>query len=326
MIYSKFYQSILSDLGNLENGLNIAVAVSGGSDSMALSILFNRLIKEYNGKLHCVTINHQLREESDIEAIKVREILRSYDINHHIIPWIGPKPKSNIQENARLARYKLLTEYCHQHGIKYLATGHQKNDQAENFIIRADHGSGINGLSGIPKVTIMNDITIIRPLLEFNKKELQEFLESQNIEWIEDPSNQNEQFTRVKVRNLLKQYPEWIDKLNVVSKNLPRAKECVDHMLNNSIKELVTYPIQDSAVFEFTKFNELPQEIRFRMLAKLLQDIGGNLKPARAERIEGLMAKIELGMKFKASTLAGCLIRRKKEQIIIKLEENPQYN
>lgn len=316
MLYSKFCQNILPSLKELK----VAVAVSGGSDSIALCILLNRFIKEYGGQLHCLTINHQLRNDSLSEAIKVGEILKNLGINHHIIPWEGAKPKSNIQEEARLARYNLLTEYCHKHNISYLATGHQKNDQAENFIIRLEHGSGVYGLSGIPKIGEFNKTKIIRPLLSFTKQELQNFLTSQKTEWIEDPSNQNEKFTRVKIRNILNQYPEWIDKLATASNNLSKTKDCIEYFLNKSIAELVETHFSYVAIKQ-EGFNELPQEIRFRMLTKLLQDFSSSLKPARGERLEKLLKKIATGKEFKASTLSGCLISRKKDNIIITLEE-----
>lgn len=316
MIYSRFCQDILSDI----KGAKVAVAVSGGSDSMALCVLLDRFAQEYGGELYAVTIDHQLRNDSSSEAAKVKEILRTLGINHQIIPWTGPKPTSNIQEEARISRYNLLTDYCYSYNIDYLATGHQKNDQAENFIIRAEHGSGIYGLAGIPRIREFNKIKIIRPLLSFGKHELQEFLKSQNIEWIEDPSNLNEKFARVRVRNILNQYPEWIDKLTTLSENLSRVKDCVEYTLNKSMEELVEFYPEYITIIQ-DGFNELPQEIRFRMMLKILQSFGVNPKPARGERIEALLAKIELGKTFKASTLSGCLISRKKDKIIITREK-----
>ncbi len=299
---------------------NIAVAVSGGSDSIALAILLNKVFLETNVKIFCITIDHGLRKNSLEEAEEVGRILMNFDISHQIISWIGKKPLSNIQEAARLNRYRLLTEYCHKNNISYLATGHQQNDQAENFLIRADHGSGLYGLAGIPKISEFNIIKIIRPLLEFNKNELQEFLQQEKITWIEDPSNKNGRFTRVRFRNYLEQHPQWVVKLSNISKNLNRAKECVEYMLNKSIKDLVDFSLKDQVSINYNDFNQLPQEIRFRMLAKLLQIIGNEEKIARGERIEKLINKIELGKDFKASTLGKCLIKRKKDKIIIEPE------
>lgn len=327
MIYSNFNKNMSLEFQLIESqasGFKVAVAVSGGSDSIALCLLMNNWIKQFNGELYAITIDHGLRKESSIEAQKVNEILGAYNIQHCIIPWIGEKPKANIQEKARIARYSLLTEYCQRNHIKYLATGHQKNDQAENFLIRLERGSGVYGLSGIPKVTEYNGVTIIRPLLKFPKEDLQNFLKLQDCEWIEDLSNQNEHFTRVRMRKVINQHPEMIDNFVTVGENLSRVKVAIEYYVNLNLKELIKYIEPNIISFEFDKFNILPQEIRFRMLEKLLQQISNNAKPARGERIERLLNKLLSGKEFKASTLSDCLISRKKHLIFIELENKPK--
>jgi len=314
------FKAEISSLLPSKSNFNIAVAVSGGSDSTALAVLLAKASLARVNKIFCVTVDHGLRDGSLAEAENIGKILKELNINHQIISWIGKKPTSNIQEEARLNRYRLLTEFCHEHNISFLATGHQQNDQAENFLIRAEHGSGLYGLAGIPRVTEFNKVKVIRPLLEFNKKELQQFLKNENIEWTEDPSNQNERFTRIKFRKYLDQQPEWIAKLSSISKNLNKAKECVEYMLEKSIKELVDFSEKGVASINYHDFNQLPQEIRFRMLTKILLIIGSDKKAARGERIERLIGKIELGKDFKASTLGKCLIRRKKDTIVIQPE------
>jgi tRNA(Ile)-lysidine synthase len=185
-------------------------------------------------------------------------------------------------------------------------TGHQKNDQAENFIIRADHGSGVYGLSGIASISKINGVKVVRPLLNFTKQELQDFLKAKKIKWIEDPSNQNDLFTRVRVRKFLNQYPDWIEKLANVSKNLSKTKDAIEYMVNKSMSEIVDNSEQ-GVLIKLEAFNMLPQEIRFRMLSRILQNVSGEAKPARAERIENLINKIEKGLLFKASTLSKCI-------------------
>jgi tRNA(Ile)-lysidine synthase len=317
-ILAKFKTEILQVLPSI-NGLKLGLAVSGGSDSLALCFLLQESQNDLDFQLKCITIDHKLRSESSKEALKVNALLNNYNLNHCVIAWEGEKPSSNLQEEARIARYKLLTDFCHQNNITHLLTAHQKNDQAENFIIRADHGSGVYGLAGISPTTKMHGINIIRPLLNFSKEELQEFLRSRNIEWIEDPSNQNEHFARVKARNFLNQHQQWIPKLASISKNLARAKDSIEYIVNKSINEMATISDQ-SASIELKAFNDLPQEIRFRMMAKILQEVSQNEKSARGERIENLLIKIEAGKEFKASTLSDCLIKRKKNQLVITLE------
>lgn len=316
MIYTRF---IHDNINYLKNKNKIAVAVSGGSDSMSLCALLNQYTKEYGGELHCITVDHGLRQESKEEAQNIHSYLKSLNIIHVILTWEGEKPTSNIQEIARNARYSLLTDYCHKHKIELLTTGHQKNDQAENFILRAEHGSGLYGLAGIPKIGIFNNIEILRPLLGFDKNELQNHLTELNIKWIDDPSNQNEKFARVKIRKILGQYPEWINKLANISENLYRAKECIEYSLNKAIKDLTNIE-KNQITIRLNDFNDLPQELKFRMLIKLLSYISYNQKPPRGERIERLITKIQNGSNFKAATLAGCLISRKKDKIIISHE------
>ena len=296
----------------------LAIAVSGGSDSLALCFLLDEWAKLKELEVTCLTIDHGLRSESAQEALLVGRILAQHNIKHVIIPWEGEKPKANLQEKARLARYELLAHYCLTHNISILATGHQSNDQAENFIIRAEHGSGVYGLAGIPEVSSFNQIKLIRPLLEFSREELQDFLKDRNIEWIEDPSNQNEKFARVRARKLLAKHPQWIPKLVDLTKKMAKARECIEYMVDKSSAELVQY-FPDHALIEENGFKQLPQEIRFRLLAQVLQNIGGNEKQARGERIENLLEKIAQG--FKASTLAGCLIKSRKNQLIITKEK-----
>ena len=307
----------------LKSDVKIAIALSGGCDSVALVFLVNEILKETNWQLFCITIDHRLRENSTKEAIQVNKMMIAYGINHIILPWEEEKPKSNIQAKARIARYQLLTNFCKSNNIGYLLTAHQKNDQAENFIIRVEHGSGLYGLSGIAKIAEFNQIKIIRPLLTFSREELENFLRFKNIEWIEDPSNQNEKFARVRARKFLSERPQLINKLADISKNLNNAKECVEYILERAVDELLE--INDNAIIDLEGFNKLPQEIRFRMLAQTLQIIGKEDKMARGERIERLITKIACAKEFKAATLAKCLIKRKANKIIISPEFKDEY-
>jgi tRNA(Ile)-lysidine synthase len=299
---------------------NLAVAVSGGADSMALCFMLKEYLSCYkNIQITAITIDHQLRADSSIEAKKVHELLSENGIRHVIIPWVGVKPKSNVQEEARIARYNLLTNYCRKENIKYLFTAHHKNDQAENFIIRAEYGSKIYGLAGISKISEFNNISIIRPLLSFEKKDLQEFLRVRNINWVEDPSNLNLKFARVRARAILKNNPQLTDILVELTDNMSRAKESIEYAVNMLFNQIVQIFPQNYAVICISEFNHLPQEIRFRLLEKILTFLTSNYK-IRGERIDNLLKKIMDYEDFGASTLAGCLIKKKKDKIIITLE------
>lgn len=303
------------------NDSKLLVATSGGSDSLALCLLLKEIEDQIKFSFSALIVDHKLRKDSSEEAARVRNLLISHKINSQIIEWEGAKPKSNIQEEARIARYQILTNYCKSNNFDYLLTAHQKNDQAENFIIRLEHGSGLYGLSGIPEKTIIHQTKIIRPLLNITKDQLKEFLNSKQIRWFDDPSNENEKYTRARIRNFLKSKPELIDKLVNASNNLNQAREAIEFYVNNFIQEKIIFQNQ-SASINILDFNRLPQEIKFRTLDQVLNKISINKKKIRGQRIDNLITKIELGKNFTAATLGKCIIRRKKEKIIITPEND----
>ena len=319
-ILAAFKQHLNQAIPDLERS-KLIVATSGGSDSLALCFLLKEMISQVNFSFLSIIVDHKLRIESSKEAQEVSKLLNDKGIASKIIEWEGEKPKSNIQEEARLARYEILTNYCKANNFNYLLTAHQKNDQAENFIIRLEHGSGLYGLSGIQQKTKINQVKVIRPLLNLDKNQLKDFLNSKNIEWVEDPSNENEKYARVKARNFLKSSPHLIKKLINASNNLNNAREAIEFYVDKFFKENVTINDQN-AVFDFDIFNQQPQEIRFRVLDLILHRVIGIEQKIRGERINNLLHKIILGKDFTASTLGKCLIKRKKNQIIITPENN----
>ena len=121
--------------------------LSGGIDSLALTFLTQEYAKNYNIKLHTLTIDHQLRPESTIEAKKLNELLENHNINHSITTWNHQEPiNSNIEAKARNARYELIANFAKQNNIDLTLVGHHFDDQIENFLIRLERGSGIDGL------------------------------------------------------------------------------------------------------------------------------------------------------------------------------------
>ena len=142
----------------------VAVAVSGGADSMALALLLN---EQTNSKLIAITVDHGLREESAREAKQVKKWLEKYDIEHHILKWEGDKKNSNIQFEARTARYQLMCDFCKKNDIQLLLVAHNLQDNAETLLMRIMRGSGVDGLSAIADATKINNIEVLRPLLMF---------------------------------------------------------------------------------------------------------------------------------------------------------------
>ena len=196
-IYKKFENDLVINQ-------DFIVAVSGGPDSLALSFLAKIFsIKNFLNVKYFI-VDHKLRKESTSEARYVKKLLKNYSINLNILTWIGLKPNKNIQSIARQKRYELLCDRAKKHRIENILVGHHLDDLFENFFIRILRGSGLQGLISLDRETKKNNINLIRPLINLEKDDLVYISNHVFGSYVQDPSNQNDKFKRVKVRNLLK--------------------------------------------------------------------------------------------------------------------------
>ena len=290
----------------------IAVACSGGSDSMALTLLAH----EHFPNLVALTVDHGLRAEAAAEAHQVGKWLKKHNIEHHILKWQGEKPSSNIQETARKARYKLLTDYCKKHDIKYLLVAHTLDDQAETFMLRLARGSGVDGLAAMSSISTMNNITILRPLLEVKKAELVKFLASKNQEFVNDPSNENTAYDRIKVRKLLPELEKLgltPERLAKTAENMQRARQFLEQETQKFISEHCEVIPEGSAIIKHLPDSD---EIALRVLTHFLKIIGKNQVPARLNSLELLYNKLQKP-NFKPHTLGSCIFKRSKQGILV---------
>lgn len=179
----------------------IGVAVSGGSDSMALLHLFHRA---FPGKVSAVTVDHGLRAEATVEAAGVAAFCAQRSIPHAILRWQGPEPTGNLMDQARRARLSLIADWAKVAGITHVLLGHTADDQAESFVMNLARKAGLDGLSGMRSQWEEGGIHWMRPFLHVHRQELRDYLAGQGVHWIDDPSNDNDRFTRVKARKVLK--------------------------------------------------------------------------------------------------------------------------
>jgi tRNA(Ile)-lysidine synthase len=179
--------------------IRIGVAVSGGPDSIALLLLMHEC---YNGQIAAATVDHQLRTASAAEAQFVADLCADRKIPHYILT---PRRAitGNIQSSARHTRYALLEKWADDHDCAYIATAHHADDQLETMLMRLARGSGVDGLSGVRRT----NGRIIRPLLDFTKAELVAVCERAGIIPVQDPSNADTDFDRVRMRTWLAAMP-----------------------------------------------------------------------------------------------------------------------
>ena len=180
----------------------IIVAVSGGADSMALTLLANEYANAKGFVLKSVTVDHRLRPESEDEATWVQQTLQGQGICHQILVW-HHDDLNRRHERARAARYQLMLDFCKNHPNSVLLTAHHQQDQVETILMRFLHGSGPAGFQGVQALRFQDGVPIVRPLLNVNPQELRDYLKDKGIAWVEDPSNVNAAYERTRVRQLL---------------------------------------------------------------------------------------------------------------------------
>ena len=306
---------------------SFAIAVSGGADSLCLSYFANQYRKRFRNKMHVLIVNHNLRRESYLEALKVRKILFKKKIASKILVWKGKVPKSNIQGNARNLRYQLLTDYCSRKKIKYLITAHHKDDQIENFYIRLLRGSGVTGLSSMSEIINYNkEIKIFRPFLHVKKSELRQVTLNYFGTYIKDPSNENKKFLRVRIRQFRKDMEkEGFDDSKIIKTidNLLSAKKAIDFYKDKALYKHVTFLSKDNCVINTKIFSEESKEIIFKSFSDVLSLISGTYYPPRSTKILNLLNRIKK-IKYNKSTLGGCIIEKKEDFISISKEEKPK--
>ena len=271
-------------------GARVAVAVSGGADSLALALLMHK---------HCtvfaLTVDHGLRAESGAEAQQVGKTLRRFGIAHHILEWQGDKPSGNIQAEARAARYRLLAEWCAANDVPVLATAHHMDDQAETLLLRLARGSGVYGLAGMPPSSPcagFETITLIRPLLDHPKAALKNWLDGEGVAWVEDPSNENMQFDRVKVRQLLQNPPlEGLraERLAETAKRLRRSRDALEFYEREWLARAVSEHEPGFLTLDPAALSTAPQDIVLRGLASLCRVFEPTAYTPRMEKVERLL-------------------------------------
>lgn len=301
---------------------NFIVAVSGGPDSLALSFLTKIYsIKNFLDAKY-ILIDHKLREDSTEEAKWAKKKLKDYSIDLNILTWNGKKPKKNIQSIARDKRYELLFKKSKELKIKHILLGHHLDDVFENFFLRILRGSGLNGLISFNEKTQIKGIDLIRPLLIFNKKDLIYISNKIFGSYAIDPSNLDEKYKRVRIRNFLKQLKlEGLNekKFLLTIKNLRSSDQSIKYYTKKNLKENVTFVSKKKQIFLNDNFFNHSHEVIFRSFTEVVKVVGKRFYPTRGKKIERIIKLIKTKDSFKI-TLGGCVIKKVNNTIILSKE------
>ncbi len=302
----------------------LGVAVSGGSDSMALLDLMLWQAGERGFEIRAVTVDHGLRPEARDEAAAVAAFCAARSIPHDVLRWQGWDGSGNLQGQARKARYRLISAWAKERGVDWVALGHTMDDQAETVLMRLARQSGVDGLSGMLGRFERHGVTWIRPLLRQEREALRRYLESRGIAWCEDPSNEDDTFERVRARRAMACLSEIgidADTLATVASNADAARSALDHYAWREVREneIVREDRGDLILPErfLTPKHQVPEEVGRRLVIAALRWISGSEYPPRRSAIIG----IDVGlMGAERHTVAGCLISRIKGKRLLDSE------
>lgn len=286
----------------------ILVAVSGGADSVALTLILNDYCKQNNIDLRAVTVDHGVREGSADEANALSKMLQEKGVNHEILT-IDEIPTKNIEANLRRARYDLLYKHCIKNQIKYCFVGHHKDDLAENFLIRLFRGSQLDGVYPMQSIFDFKQVKICRPLLENSKEELISYLKERDITWFEDPSNEDEKFTRNKIRKFLNELEEKdliASRIAKFGEVLKDAKEFEDEICLQAATEMLMITNDGDFIIDLEKYRNLHNRIALKILSLVLIEVSGDVYKPRLEGLERFEADILQLEKSKKRNFYGC--------------------
>lgn len=277
----------------------IAVAVSGGPDSLALLGL---AAAAFPGRVTALTVDHRLRPDSAAEAAGVAAQCAARGIAHATLVRGGADIAANIQARARAARYALMGEWCAQNGHGLLLTAHHADDQAETLLMRLNRASGSDGLAGIRAARLLQpDVVLVRPLLACRKADLVAIAAADGWQAVDDPANRDSRHDRTQVRALLAAHPA----LDAGALALSAAHLAVDAEALAWAADLAWQGrVREADGALLVDADGLPAALVQRLLARAVETLAG--RPARGSDIGRLAARLGEGC---SGTLAGVVAR-----------------
>ena len=314
-IYSRFEKS-------LKINENFIVAVSGGPDSLALAFLAKIYSIKKKLKSKFFIVDHKLRPNSSIEAKNVKKVLKSNSIVSEILTWRGKKPTKNIQSIARSKRYQLLLEQADKLKINFILVGHHQDDLLENFFIRMLRGSGLKGLISMDRESKIGSKNLLRPLLSEKKEDLIYLSNNVFNFYVEDPTNYDENYKRIKIRKLIETLQiNGLDKKKFIKtiNNLKYSNEVVKFYVDKNLKRNTFFSKKKNQILFAKKFFVQPYEVIFRSFSDSINLIGKRYYPVRGKKLDKIINDIKKKQSFRA-TLGGCIIEKVNQTVIISKE------
>lgn len=282
----------MAALAPFENRPSLAVAVSGGADSMALCLLADGWARARGGWVLALIVDHGLRPSSAGEAERTARWLAARGIDSSTLTWLGDKPRSAIQARARAERYRLLFERCRQRGILHLLVGHHRQDQAETLMLREERGSGVVGLAGISGLVETGSLRVLRPLLEVPKRRLRAYLQSLGQAWIEDPSNSDPAYARARLRAAVAMDAAVADGLLKAAEDRRRLRQARDEAVADLLARFCRLHPWGFVRLDPSMLGAADEATVAAALGRVAATVGGTAYPPPAEKLARLRRRL----------------------------------
>lgn len=297
------------------------IGLSGGADSLCLTLLANEYATSNNQQLFACIVDHKLRPESSTEIIPIIKILEEHKINYRVLVWEHEEITGGIENKARIARYNLLYNYCKEVNSQVLMTAHHALDQWETFFMRLSKGSSLRGLSAIKPISNF-DMKLIRPMLGFSPEDIKETLVKRfGIEnYVKDPSNESLEFERVRWRKSYKTlsntYNLNLENVGTSIKRLQLANECLNELAKTFVETRF-----DGVYLDIREFRLLHSELKMRVLDLLINQLSNKNQIVSYTLLNKVSNQI-CQKDFTATNLSGLIFRRDRTKNIKIYKEN----
>ncbi len=308
------FAALMAPFGPFEARPRLAVAVSGGPDSLALCLLADRWARRRAGAVVGLIVDHGLRPEAAREARQTAAWLAARRIGAQVLTWEGDKPTAGIQAAARRARYRLLGDWCRAAAVLHLLSAHHQGDQAETVALRQARASGPDGQAAMAAVRELAGLRLLRPLLGVPKAALQAVLEAEGQPWLDDPSNRAPGFARTRLRA-----DPGLDaaRLARLAGEHGAARAAWDAALAAWLARHVRIFAAGFVLVAQADLAAAAPAIAGRALQRMLLAVGGRPYPPRRARLERLLDELRADRPSAGRTLAGCRLLPRGDRLLI---------
>ena len=281
---------------------SIVIGVSGGPDSICLLHILNELKNELNFKIYVAHVNHMIREEADEETEYVKEFCEKLGIECYIkridVVKIANNLKRGTEETGRQIRYEFFNEVLEKTNSNKIATAHNNNDKVETILMNILRGSGISGLKGIEAI---RDEKFIRPLIEISREEIEEYCKVNKLNPKIDKSNNENIYTRNKVRNVVIPYikeefnPNILKTINRLSEVATEESEYLNKVTAEKFNQILINdteyiePYSEGIILNLKQFNNLDLVIKRRIILYTINELLGSTEGIEKINIDDII-------------------------------------